>query len=78
MNCAGKTIGNYIAYTNYSALSTTYTKEHGPQPVNSLAAVRVSFDVVPTNGAPKSTIVKTFFANIVSSGLPFLPYAYHE
>ena len=78
MNSAGKTIGNYIAYTNYSALSTTYTKEHGPQPVNSLAAVRVSFDVVPTNGAPKSTIVKTFFANIVSSGLPFLPYAYHE
>jgi len=61
-----ETIGNYIAYTSYSALSTTYTKEHGPQPVNSLAAVRVSFDVVPTNGAPKSTIVKTFFANIVN------------
>lgn len=29
-----------------------------PQPV-----VRISFDIVPNNGAPKSTIVKTFYAN---------------
>jgi hypothetical protein len=31
------------------------------------SAVRISFDVFPNNGAPKSTIVKTFLANIVNN-----------
>lgn len=61
-----ETIGSYIAYTSFSAVSTSYLKEHGAQPAYSQAAIRVSFDVVPNNGAPKSTIVKTFFANVVS------------
>jgi hypothetical protein len=34
---------------------------------NSFGGVRISFNVVPNNGAPTSTIVKTFFANVVDS-----------
>jgi hypothetical protein len=58
---------NYTAYTG-SFVTTVYSKENGAQPRNNLAAVRVSFDVIPNNGTtPKSTIVKTFFANIVNN-----------
>lgn len=58
---------NYTAYTG-TDVTTVYSKEHGAQPINNLAAIRVSFDVVPNNGTtPRSTIIKTFFANIVNN-----------
>jgi hypothetical protein len=61
-----ETIGtNYNAYTG-SSVTTSYSLEHGSQPA-AQAAIRVIFDVVPNNGAPKSTIVKTFLANIVNN-----------
>jgi hypothetical protein len=63
-----ETIGNYTAYTG-SIVTTVYTKEHGSQPINNLAAVRVAFNVVPNAAGPlhdnPPTIVKTFLANIV-------------
>ena len=58
---------NYTAYTGTN-VTTVYSKEHGAQPINDLAAIRVSFDVIPNNGTtPKSTIIKSFFANIVNN-----------
>ncbi|RTL47441.1 MAG: hypothetical protein EKK39_14325 [Sphingobacteriales bacterium] len=60
-----ETVGSYNVYTGTS-VTTNYTLEHGSQPSNQ-AAVRVIFDVVPNNGAPKSTIIKTFLANIVNN-----------
>lgn len=57
------TIGNYVAITGTS-VGTTYTVVRN-QPPNDSVAVRVSFNVVPNNGAPSSMIVKTFIANIV-------------
>ncbi len=56
-------IGDYIAYESPN-LTTQYTIEH-QQPSNNLVAVKVSFYVVPNNGAPRSLIVKTFLANLV-------------
>jgi hypothetical protein len=56
-------IGNYTAFTGTS-VGTTYTVVRN-QPPNNLVAIRVSFKVVPINGAPSSLIVKTFLANLV-------------
>ncbi len=57
--------GNYSAVTG-SSVTLQYTNEHG-QPINDNVAVRVSFNVVPNNGAPSSLIVKTFLANLVNN-----------
>lgn len=57
------TIGNYIAITGTS-VGTTYTVVRN-QPPNDSVAVRVSFNVVPNNGARSSLIVKTFIANLL-------------
>jgi hypothetical protein len=56
-------IGNYTAFTGTS-VGTTYTVVRN-QPPNNAVAIRVSFKVVPNNGAPSSLIVKTFLANLV-------------
>jgi hypothetical protein len=56
-------IGNYTAFTGTN-VGTTYTMVRN-QPPNNSVAIRVSFNVVPNDGAPSSLIVKTFFANLV-------------
>jgi hypothetical protein len=56
-------IGNYTAFTGTN-VGTTYTVVRN-QPPNNFVAIRVSFKVVPNNGAPSPTIVKTFLANLV-------------
>ncbi len=60
-----ETFGNYNVYTG-SSVTLGYTVEHS-QPTNNQVAVRVSFNVVPNNGAPSSLIVKTFTANLVNN-----------
>jgi hypothetical protein len=61
-----ETIGSYTAYTG-NPVTITYDVEHSSYPQNNFAAIRVVADVVPNNGAPKSTIVKTFIANIIGN-----------
>ena len=60
-----ETVGTYDAYTGQQ-VGTTYTVAR-VNPANTttdnLIAVRISFDVVPNNGAPKSKLVKTFYTN---------------
>jgi hypothetical protein len=62
-NASTETIGELTAYTASSAISVnkagTDTDIFTPN-----AAVRITFDVVPKNGAPKTRIVKTFLATI--------------
>jgi hypothetical protein len=58
-----ETVGTYTAYVG-SAIGTTYIEPKRQPSNNSHIAVRVSFDVVPNNGTPKSTIVKTFWASV--------------
>jgi len=59
-----ETIGSYTAYTGLNNLVISYLTEHQP-PTNSNFAVRVSFNVVPTNGRATTFVVKTFLANVV-------------
>lgn len=54
-------IGNYSVIVG---TSTTYTVPKR-QPANNSVAIRISFNIVPNNGAPSSLIVKTFFANLI-------------
>lgn len=56
--------GNDI-YTSTGGVSASYVSVR-PYPVHSSVAVRISFNVVPNNGGPISTIVKTFLANLVN------------
>jgi len=58
-------VGNNRVYSNISNTTTSFDPTPGSGLVFSNALLRVSFDVIPTNGSPKSTIVKTFIANIV-------------
>jgi hypothetical protein len=48
----------------YTGAGTTGIESQGPRPRLIVAnlAVRISFDVIPNNGSPKCTIVKTFLA----------------
>ena len=59
-----ETIGSYTAYTG-NGVGASYDVEHSSYPQNNTVAVRVIVDVVPNNGSPKSTIFKTYFANVV-------------
>jgi hypothetical protein len=56
-------IGDYTAFTGTN-VGTTYTVVRN-QPPNNSVAIRVSFKVVPNNGAPSSLLAKTFLANLV-------------
>lgn len=58
-----ETVGSHSALTGSSVGITNVVPKR--QLVNSNVAVRIIFDVVPNNGAPKSTIVKTFRANLI-------------
>ncbi|WP_298300077.1 hypothetical protein [Hydrotalea sp.] len=59
-------IGTHTVITG-SSVGTTYTVPR-VQPRNNYVAVRITFDVVPNNGTtPKSTIIKTFLANLVNN-----------
>jgi len=59
-------IGTHTVITGTS-VGTTYTVPR-VQPRNNYVAVRIIFDVVPNNGStPKSTIIKTFLANLVNN-----------
>lgn len=40
-----------------------YPTAHPPDPTSAAVAVRISFDIFPANGAPKTSVVKTFLAN---------------
>ncbi len=59
-----ETIGSLTVYTG-TGVGISYDVEHRSYPINNNVAVRVIVDVVPNNGAPRSTIVKTFYANVV-------------
>ncbi len=59
-----ETIGSYTAYTG-TGVGISYDVEHRSYPINNNVAIRVIVDVVPNNGSPRSTIFKTFFANVV-------------
>jgi len=52
-------------YTSKTSVVATYISPK-PVPVSTTLGIRVSFNVVPNNGAPISTIVKTFAASIVN------------
>jgi hypothetical protein len=72
-------IGNHVVYTGVSFEADTqgydyYDQENGGlyqvfngMELNQGLGVRVQFDVVPNNGAPKSTIIKTFTADYYQS-----------
>lgn len=60
-----ETIGTHTAITG-SQVGTTYIVAR-VQPINTNVAIRIKFNVVPNNGAPPSTIVKTFLANLVNN-----------
>jgi hypothetical protein len=49
------------AYDEMQRLIIFYSEPNPPVPTT--VAVRISFDVIPFNGAPKTSIVKTFLAN---------------
>lgn len=55
----GKTI-----YASKDNLTTNYASVYLP---NNLVFVRMSFNVVPKNGVPTSTIVKTFYVNVTQT-----------
>lgn len=61
-----ETIGDLNVYTGLP-VTLQYLAEHGLPVINNQAAVRLIFKVVPNNGAPASTIVKTFTANLVNN-----------
>jgi hypothetical protein len=68
INGTHEQIGKYDAYSA-SNLISTYTVQAPVNTDNENAnrlVLRVSFDVVPNNGAPKATIVKAFTANVVT------------
>jgi hypothetical protein len=60
-----ETIGKYSAAVSVANSSSPLLID-SPEWGFNLIGVRFSFDVVPNNGAPKSTIVKTFLANIIN------------
>lgn len=60
-------VGTYTAITQALddddepvTLQLQFQRDLNPNPQ---VAVRISFDVIPNNGAPKSSIIKTFWAN---------------
>jgi hypothetical protein len=58
-------IGGYYAATSIPNSTVPLVIDFPYQLISpGQTAVRISFDVVPNNGAPKSTIVKTFNANV--------------
>jgi hypothetical protein len=52
-----------ISNPGLTGYTVQYCSSEGKSPYTPDLAVRVIFDVVPNNGAPKSTIVKTFMSN---------------
>lgn len=54
--------GTTVFVGSYGEIYSPSPRSYRPDKV----AVRVSFDVVPKNGAPRSTIVKTFLADLVN------------
>lgn len=60
-----ETIGNLSVYTG-GIVTIQYRVEHAANHIANQVAVRVSFNVVPNNGAPSSFIVKTFLADLVT------------
>ena len=60
-------LGHGIVASDPTAVTISYLSVlPGSPPSAAEAAVRVSFDVVPKDGSPKQTIVKTFKANVIS------------
>ncbi|SDQ01694.1 hypothetical protein SAMN05428975_5939 [Mucilaginibacter sp. OK268] len=69
------TTGNIETVGNYVAVSQALDEYDEPISLNTQTnrflqfsssqkvAVRVSFDIIPNNGAPKSSVIKTFWAN---------------
>lgn len=53
------------AYTNKTSVTASYRMARAV-PATGTAAIRISFNVVPNNGGPISTIAKTFHANVVN------------
>lgn len=62
---AGETIGQHGAAVSDQSvpLLLDWSQNYGGIPDEGIA-VRISFDVVPNSGAPKTKIVKTFYANV--------------
>ncbi|MBE5320879.1 hypothetical protein IM793_17060 [Pedobacter sp. MR2016-19] len=65
-NATHENIGSLSVYTG-SSVTLQYLAEHSLPVNNTQVAVRVSFNVVPNNGAPSSLIVKSFVANLVNN-----------
>jgi hypothetical protein len=62
-----ETIGSYNVYTG-GTVNTLFSDAEDNSGNNLFyykAAVRISFDVVPNNGGPKSRIIKTFLADLI-------------
>lgn len=56
-------IGNLTVYMGFPSMTINGTQQNLPLPGK--VAIRISADVVPSNGAPTTTIVKTFLSTLV-------------
>lgn len=55
---------NWMIYTNKDNLTVNYKGLHGADDFNSNVYLRISFNVVPKDGGPITTIVKTFAVSV--------------